>query len=175
VTEATRPEETCPTCGFRWDAVPLAAVGLRIDTAIDAFIAAITDAGPDCSIRPAESRWSTLEYASHLRDVLISIRERLILASVLDNPVGNPMYREERVELGFYALDTSEAVQQELDAVRRLFIRTVRSLPAGYEGRPLVYSSITPVERTILWAAAQAVHECEHHLGDVRENAELRR
>jgi hypothetical protein len=171
---ADRNPESCGDCGFRWDAVGIDDVGPRVSTAIDGFMQVIGSGGPSCADRPAPGRWSVLEYSAHLRDVLISIRERVILASVLDNPTGTPMYREERIDLGFYALDTVGDVMTELEASGRLFVRTISALPAGSEDRPLVYSTITPIERTIRWAAAQAVHECEHHLGDVRTNAELR-
>jgi len=83
------------------------------------------------------------------------------------------LYRNERVNLGLYALDQPDDVATELQAMSRLFIRTFEALPPGYEKRTFTYSTITNQQVTILWAGAQALHECEHHLGDVRENERL--
>jgi hypothetical protein len=66
-------------------------------------------------------------------------------------------------------------VASELTAMSNLFIRTFESLPLGYEQREFLYSPITPNAVTILWASAQAVHEAEHHLGDVQKNLTLLR
>jgi hypothetical protein len=125
------------------------------------------------SARPIPERWSILEYAAHTRDVLISIRERFVLASIVDGHIGTPIFRDERVDLGFYKLDTPEEVAEELQASSRLFVRTFEALPAGFENRVFTYSPISKADVTILWAGAQALHECEHHLGDVRENERL--
>jgi hypothetical protein len=108
-----------------------------------------------------------------MRDVFLSIRERIVLASILDEPVGTPMFRDERVNLGFYNLDTPDEVAVELNAASRLFVRTFEALPTGYEQRLFTYSPISNAKVTILWAGAQALHECEHHLGDVRENERI--
>jgi len=52
-------------------------------------------------------------------------------ASVLERPTGSPMYRDERVALGFYSLDTSLDVTSELAAISNLFIRTFESAANG--------------------------------------------
>jgi hypothetical protein len=114
-----------------------------------------------------------LEYSAHMRDVFMSIRERIVRASIETDSVGSPIYREERVDLGFYRLDEPDEVAKELLAMSRLFVRTFEALPAGFENRLFAYSTISPQKVTILWAGAQALHECEHHLGDVRENVRL--
>jgi hypothetical protein len=164
---------TCPVCGFEWGAITAHEIPLRLKSATDAFVDVIVRAGSQASERPGPGRWLVLEYGAHLRDVLISIRERVITASVEDEPTGSPIHRDERVNLGFYGLDTSSDVQGELSAVSRLFVRTFRLLPPGFETREFVYSPVTPAKVTILWAGAQALHECEHHLSDVRENLTL--
>jgi hypothetical protein len=77
------------------------------------------------------------------------------------------------VALGFYALDSASDVIKELTVSSQLFVRTIRSLPPTYEQREFFFSPVTPRKVTILWAGAQALHECEHHLLDVRENLSL--
>ncbi len=164
---------TCEVCGFEWAGVAAVEVPERVNAAVEAFVRVVKDAGPDVARRPSPERWSILEYAGHLRDVLLVQRERIITASILDTPTGAARYRDDRVNLGFYRLDTPEEVVAELAIAAGLFVKTFSSLPEGYERRELVYSVITPERVTVLWVGAQAVHECEHHLGDVEENAAL--
>lgn len=163
-------DATCEQCGFRWSAVTSDQIRDRLGFATEAFIAVIKEAGQLGHVRPASERWSILEYGAHLRDVLISIRERIVTASIEDEPIGQPMHRDERVSLGLYKLDTPADVATELRAMSGLFVRTFEALPPDFGRRQLTYSPLTANKVTILWAAAQAVHECEHHLSDVREN-----
>ena len=111
-----------------------------------------------------------MEYAGHLRDALLSMRERIIVASVTELPTGTPIYREERIELGFARLDTPEEVAVELEVATGLLLKTMLTLPDGFHNRPLIYSSNFSSPTTIAWVIAQAVHEAEHHLGDVTNN-----
>jgi hypothetical protein len=172
-SESTSDVRTCAQCGFSW--APLSRVDLaaRTGTAIEAFVALIQRAGVRVDQRPHEERWSVLEYGGHLRDVLLSIRERVVLASILDVPVGTPIFRDERIDLGFYAQDAASDVAVELQVATYLFLKTVATLPENYEDRRLVYSTKTPLEITISGAMSNALHECEHHLADASENLRL--
>jgi hypothetical protein len=172
IREMASPD-SCKQCGFVWSAVAAREIPDRLRSATQSFVAVLRHAGDQATVRPTDERWSILEYGAHLRDVLISIRERIIAASIQDQPTGSPLYRDERVSLGFYQLDTSAQVADELDAMSNLFVRTFESVPPGFERREFIYSPVTPTKVTILWAGAQALHECEHHLGDARENLKL--
>ena len=148
-------------------------VASRISDAVESFIGVIQRAGPDVVHRRTSQRWSILEYGAHLRDVLLSIRERIILASVLDVPVGTALYRDERIDLGFYAQDAPTDVATELQVVTYLILKTIATLPQRYEERRLVYSDRTPLEVTIGTTMLNALHECEHHLRDAEEDLVL--
>jgi len=161
---------TCDVCGFDRDALTSLEIPDRLASATAEFIDVLNDAGSLVDIRPSSERWSILEYAAHLRDVFIATRERIITASILDVPTGTPIYRDERVSLGFYSNDAPEEVADELNVTSNLFIRTFRSLPHDFEKRELVFSPAMPVRVSLRWVGAQAVHECEHHLDDIREN-----
>ncbi|HQU26266.1 MAG TPA: DinB family protein [Acidimicrobiales bacterium] len=163
-------DERCPVCGFRWSAVTLAEVPDRVRGATEEIIATLSAMGPRVTERMAPERWSALEYGGHVRDVLVSLRERVLLACASPEIAISPsMFRDERVDLGFYARDTLEAVATELRALAALFGRTVTCVPTGLEGRTLLFPGRDePV--SVAWLGAQAVHECEHHLGDVRED-----
>lgn len=166
-------QDSCPVCGFRWNVVTASEIAPRIREATGQFVEILSNNEAIAVVRPSAERWSILEYGSHLRDVLLAIRDRIILASIVDEPTGTPIYRDDRVSIGFYRLDEPSVIANELAVVSELFVRTLQSLPPGYEQRPLIYSVITKEKVTNLWAGAQAVHESEHHLSDVRENLAL--
>lgn len=44
---------------------------------------------------------------------------------------------------------------------------------AAEYGAHVQYGFPDPQTRTLLWMGLQAIHECEHHLGDIEENARL--
>lgn len=167
--------ESCPDCGFVWEGVSRSEAISGINDSVTGFIGVIEAAGEMALVRPEPQRWSVIEYAGHLRDVLLSIRERTILASVLDHPTGTQIFRDERVDLGFYALDSIDDVADELAAAAGLLSKTIASLPDGFENRTLQFSSLTPRVVDIGWMAAQAFHEASHHLGDVQKNLEMLR
>lgn len=138
--------------------------------ATEEIIATLSAMGPRVSERMAPGRWSALEYGGHVRDVLILLRDRILLAcSSPEIEVAPKMFRDERVDLGFYSRDTADTVSSELRATAALFGRTAQCVPAHLEGRTILFPARDePV--TVTWLAAQAVHECEHHLADVRED-----
>lgn len=164
---------SCTACDFSWDEITRHNFAARLSVENEALVAALSSAGARATRRPSPARWSVLEYAAHVRDVLISIRERVILAVVLERPTGVAMYRDERVDAGLYRNDTSGDVAEELQVLARLVIATVSSLGDGVQDRTLVFSPQSPHEVTIGWAIAQLVHEVRHHLMDVRENLTL--
>ncbi len=163
-------DERCPVCGFRWSAVDPAEVAGRVRGATEEIIATLSAMGPRVGERMAPERWSALEYGGHVRDVLVSLRERVLLACASPEiAVAPSMFRDERVDLGFYARDTLETVTTELRALGALFGRTVACVPSGLRDRTLLFPGRDePV--SVAWLGAQAVHECEHHLADVRED-----
>lgn len=161
---------SCEGCGFVWDGVGRADAISGINDAVAGFVGVIEKAGDAATFRPEPDRWSIVEYAAHLRDVLLSLRERIVVASVVDDAVGTPIYRDQRVALGFYSLDSVEDAADELAMAAGLISKTIAALPEGYDDRTMVYSPVTNTTVTIGWIAAQAAHEAVHHLGDVEEN-----
>jgi DinB superfamily len=161
--------ERCEGCGFVWESVPAADVPIRIADGVSA-LAALLAAGPPVTVRPSPGRWSVLEYAAHVRDVLLHVRDRLVFALVEDNPSFKPLYRDERVELGLYHNDVPDAVAAELALAGGLYGRAFRAATPEQLARPCQYAYPTPRTRSVLWMSQQVVHEVEHHLGDAREN-----
>ena len=173
VSDSNSDVSTCDHCGFSWAILTRAKVAARMSATVESFVEVMVSADARVDQRPSEARWSILEYGGHLRDVILSIRERIVLASILDVPMGTPIFRDERIDLGFYAQDAASDVAAELQVATYLFLKTVATLPENYEDRRLVYSTKTPLEITISGAMSNALHECEHHLGDARENLRL--
>jgi hypothetical protein len=161
-------DERCPECGFRWSQVALDDVPDRVRGAVEELIATLAAIGPRVGERSRPSRWSPLEYGGHVRDVLLTLRERVLLACASpDIEVASNSYRDERVDQGFYGRDTIDSVTGELRVAAALFGRTLQCVAPERAGRTLIFPlRDDPV--TVTWMGAQAVHECEHHLADVR-------
>ena len=135
------------------------------------MIDAAVDAGADVRRHPVPGVWSVLEYGGHVRDVILNVRDRIILGAVEDEPVPKPMHGAARVDLGLYAADTPDVVADELAIATDLFTRTFAALDDDQLARRIHYGWPVPATRTLLWVAAQTVHEAEHHLADVEASA----
>ncbi len=62
---------------------------------------------------------------------------------------------------------------RDLVSAGELFARTVDCLPEGSGERTLRYPWPRVAVRPISWVAAQVLHECRHHLDDVRSDLSL--
>lgn len=173
MSDTTSDFQTCTHCGFSWAPLTRAVLATRMSRAVESFVDVMRAAGDVVAARPSATRWSILEYGGHLRDVILSIRERVVLASVIDVPVGTPIFRDERVDIGFYAQDSASDVALELQVATYLLLKTVATLPERFDDRKLIYSDRTPLEVTISGALLNALHECEHHLGDAADDLTL--
>ncbi len=162
--------ESCEVCGFVWDRVSPAEVAPRIVLATSKFDRLLKSDPERARRRPTPDRWSALEYGCHVRDVLIHVRDRVVLGAVDDNPTPHALYGSQRIELGLYANEVPSVVGDELRVVGALFGRTFDSLPPGFGDRPMFHGWPRAATRTLSWVAAQALHECEHHLADAQED-----
>jgi len=167
---ATTPE-SCPGCGFAWDTVDPDEIVPRVRAAVEGIVAVLHAAGDAAGRRPSAERWSAIEYAAHVRDVLLNLRDRLILGAVEDNPTPKQMHADARVALGLYAHESVPGLTRELGVATALFAKTMAALSPDQRLRPIFYGYPAPATRTLGWVAAQALHEVEHHLADVRESA----
>lgn len=157
--------ESCEVCGFVWDEIALEQIEPRLRVALVRYHSLLRASDSSVTTRPKPEVWSALEYSAHMRDVLLVIRERAILAAIEDHPAPRPMHRDHRVAMGLYGQESAAAVAQELATAVDLLTRAFAALPDDAWARPLTYGD-PGVDRTILWMGAQAVHEMEHHLSD---------
>ena len=160
-------------CGFVWDEVPDGEVAPRIRAGADKLARLLRTAPDVASTRPTADRWSMVEYGAHVRDVMLVVRDRFVVAVVADNPAFTPMYRDERVELGMYQAEEPATVAAELEVAAALLVRLLDALAPEQLNRTCQYGYPGPSTRTLRWMAAQAVHEVEHHCRDVEENLTL--
>src|SRR3712207_550472 len=105
--------EHCSECGFTYDLTEYPAAARAVRTGVEDF-AVILRGGADVRKRPSPGVWSPLEYASHVRDVLLVQRERVLLARRVDTPDCVPMGRDDRVEHEGYNEQVPEDVARQI-------------------------------------------------------------
>jgi len=163
--------DVCDGCGFDFDAIAVQEIAPRSIAGATEVAAELVENGEQATKRPSPDRWSNVEYAAHIRDVMLTIRDRIVLRLVEDNPGFKPLYRDERIDRGLYRLDTPEVVAVEVAAAVAMFVRLFEAIDEGSLGRMVQYGHPSPVPRMLAWMSKQVVHETEHHLADMRENA----
>jgi hypothetical protein len=158
----------CPDCGFAWEDIPVEDFAAGLASLEERYRERLTSA-PETALRrrPAPDVWSPLEYACHVRDILLAQRERIYLALVEDRPSFARMNREERVELARYDEESPAAVANQLGLVFPLVrIALTGRTPEQWQ-RLLLYNYPGPVEHDLAWLGRHTLHECEHHLVDL--------
>ncbi|MCU1371022.1 MAG: hypothetical protein JWO77_2216 [Ilumatobacteraceae bacterium] len=150
-------------CGFVFDDVSPATIGPTLRANALGWAERLVGDNTLLRTRPAPEVWSPLEYGAHTRDVLLNIRDRVLLALLEDHPTFAPIHREERLAVARYE---HEPVQQVIDGIRLgadLLAWLLDGLGPEAWGRTGVYAG---VDRDVTWIARQALHEATHHLGD---------
>ena len=89
-----------------------------------------------------------------------------------DNPLCKGLFGTSRIELGLYKNDSPAVVAEELRVAASLFARTWDRIPEIIRDRTMVYGWPRLADRSLHWVAAQALHEVEHHLSDIRAGRE---
>jgi hypothetical protein len=159
--------ESCPVCGFAWDAVAAADIVPRLRAAGEGIVAELGRAEGRVRERPSPDRWSMLEYGAHVRDVLLNLRDRIILGAIEEHPTPKSMHPDARVALGLYAAETPAVTAAELQVAVALFGRAFGVLDGRQLERTIFYGWPRAASRSLRWVAAQALHEAEHHLADM--------
>jgi DinB superfamily len=158
----------CPGCGFAYDLRRAATAGDDIRARVVEIVAILRDNNVDVTARPRPDTWSPLEYACHLRDVLLVQRERVLAARRVDGVACASMGREERVEHDGYNEQNSDDVARQLADAATLFSNVLARLADDDWDRTVVYNYPETHERSLRWVAVHTAHELQHHLLDVR-------
>jgi hypothetical protein len=160
---------SCQECGFDYESVPVGDVAGRLRSYGSRYGEALAGVPDEVAARrPAPGVWSALEYACHVRDLLFVQRDRTVLALVQDCPQFPRMYRDERVDICAYGAQPAGTVAGQLGVGAELLALVFDHLRPDELERPLLYNFPDPTERDVAWMGRHTVHECEHHLGDVR-------
>src|SRR5215475_11797674 len=131
--------DQCPECGFTYDLTEYPAAAKAIHAGV-ADIAGILRSGADVRTRPSPDVWSPLEYASHVRDVLLVQRERVLLARRTETPTCVPMGRDDRVEHEGYNEQEPEAVARQVVDSADLFGNVLDRLGEADWERTMIYT-----------------------------------
>jgi hypothetical protein len=158
------PAERCDECGFNsegWtDEAAIEALG-HLGVRWAGAIAGLPT--EELQRRPISGMWSIAEYTDHVREVLFSLR------FVLDSVVANP------------GIDLGAAPEPEFTAEPRLIdpqaaLEGLAGEANALRGRLLDLPESSWTASAIIgddevdahWLCRHAVHDAEHHLGDVR-------
>jgi len=165
--------DRCDECGFVYAehgeesvAAGILGLGPRYAAVLHADLTDLPEA-ERLTRRPRPDVWSAAEYGCHVRDMLLSQRERLYLALVEDEPTFVPMYRDPRAILARYGDQTPEQVAAEICFAAQLAAWAFNGLDASSWRRTCIYNYPEPATRTLLWLAQHTLHEGEHHLSDI--------
>ncbi|MDR3663053.1 MAG: DinB family protein [Mycobacterium sp.] len=163
----------CEECGYTYDLAVADRFGAEIPREVGELARIAAGVERTRLVRRTDpAQWSPLEYACHVRDVLLVQRERVLLARRVEAPEAVPMGRDERAGYDGYIEADPQEVAEELMVAARLFANTLGRLDIADWERTLVYGWPERTERTLRWLAAHTQHEVRHHLLDVRRQLE---
>lgn len=173
----------CPECGFE----PLDVSGdpadgtltwtydeSAVDTAADTITSAcarlaeiLRSGGADLRLRASPERWSPLEYACHVRDVLIIQRERVLKAMRGHGDEVLALGRDERVEHDGYDEQEPTNVAVQVEQMSLLFVDLLARLTPSEWDLEVAYLFPDVSSRSLRWVAVHTAHEVVHHLHDI--------
>jgi hypothetical protein len=160
--------EQCDECGCAYDLTAATRAGDDITDGVAEIARLLTTTDRQTlARRTAPERWSPLEYACHVRDVLLTQRERVLLARRVEVPAAVAMGRDERVAHEGYAQSDPGELAEELMIAARLLANVLGRLDVDDWERAIVYNWPQRTERTLRWVAANTLHDVRHHLLDI--------
>lgn len=160
--------EPCAGCHFTYDLRRAAAAGDDLEALAGEVVVLLSNNDIGLRSRSRPEVWSPLEYACHLRDVLLVQRERVLAARRTNGPDCASMGREERAEHDGYNEQQPADVARQLADAATLFSNVLARLSADDWDRTVIYHYPETHQRSLRWVAVHTVHELQHHLLDIR-------
>jgi hypothetical protein len=158
---------TCPECSFTYGATSRRDLAAGLRGAAAAYAGPLACDGPALCTRRTPGLWSPLEYACHVRDVVLMPRDRVYVALVEGEQSFKPMYRNERVAFDRYDTQTPSVVADQIAMAADLLPRAFDGLDDAQWARPLIYGFPEPARRDVEWVAHHTLHELVHHRFDI--------
>jgi len=159
-------ERPCPDCGFDAASFPATEVSGLVLRVASAWLAVLADR-PDDEVRrrPAPDRWSTLEYACHVRDVFRLFDERLRLMLTEDAPRYPNWDQDATAVEDHYAEQDPAQVVADLAAGAARIAARFATVSGAQWGRTGFRSD--GAQFTVDTFARYFVHDPVHHIWDV--------
>lgn len=158
-------ERACPQCGFDASACTAGEVADLI-RANAADWRTLLDQGAIAPGRTDPDRWSSLEYACHVRDVYRRFDERLVLMLTRDDPLFPNWDQDASAIEEHYDHQDPAAVIDDLEANAAAIAERFDRVAPDQWGRPGRRSD--GASFTIDTLSRYLVHDPIHHLWDVR-------
>ncbi len=162
-------ERACPECGFDSGALDVGQVGHRLRENATSWLAVLDARADALRTRSRPDRWSTLEYAAHVRDVHRLYLERLTLMLTEDDPLYPNWDQDETARTAAYHAQAPEVVAAELSAAAEALASAfdaVTDAQWSRSGRRGDGASFT-----VDSFARYLLHDPVHHLWDVTGSA----
>ena len=156
----------CAECGFLFSSVNADNASVTVGRIGPAYAEVLraNSAVPWLRQRPSAKVWSPLEYATHMRNVLLLFARRIQVISRAEQPELEVMSHDDVVAAGDYnRLDPLTVAEEIRQAGRSLADVLAGLAPAGFARRGFRDGE----ERTVLEISQRAAHEAQHHLLDM--------
>jgi DinB superfamily len=157
-------DRPCPECGFDSDSFAVDQVPRLLRENAASWHQVLTDR-TDLARRPSDDRWSALEYACHVRDVLRLQDFRVNLMLTQDDPIFPNWDQDATAVADRYGEQDPARVDEELASA-------AETVAAGYDGLSEEQWRRTGgrsdgARFTVETFARYEIHDSVHHLYDV--------
>ena len=160
-------QRACPEWGFDASTLPPESIAPLLRANARAWQVVLGRPAAELRHRPADDRWSPLEYACHVRDVCVLYRERLELMLCEDDPL-YPNWDQDAtaIEEGYREQEPATVAARLGEAAARLAgaFDAVRGAQWQRRGRRSDGAAFT-----VAGFGRYLIHDPAHHLYDVTE------
>jgi hypothetical protein len=169
----TREHERCEACGFDGASYTDAALLEALRSLQDRWRQQLGAASVELRIRPAPQTWSAIEYAAHSRDITAlhayGVEQALTHDEPAFPPIGDDVAEAAAVT---YADSNPDEVVQELGVAAERLARLADEAGVDAWTRGLTVGESRSDVRRLL---EHALHDSQHHLGDVERGLAILR
>ncbi len=170
-------ERTCPQCGFDTRSVTRQALPGMLTENAGVWNELLNEKGETSRLRPSPDRWSTLEYACHVRDVFRKFDERVQVMVSMEDPTFLNWDQDATAVDDRYHEQSPVEVAGQLTAAAGSLATRFSQLTTGQWERP--GSRSDGARFTVESLGRYLMHDPVHHLYDVgapnaRDRAQIR-